>query len=342
MNICFIMYPWERINPQQDSTLRIIRECCLRGYTVAITTPNMLTIRDSIALGLCQVIKKKKPSSSYSSFYKNTEMKEKMLPLAGFDVIFMRAEPPLDPIMLNFLDSVKGDTFIVNDIDGLRMANNKLYTAAFYDPNNEIIPKTYVSKNIKYLRQIIEESETDRMIMKPLNGFGGSGVIVLEKGASSNISSLLDFYVGKEQGGNYVILQNYVEGAEKGDTRVLMLHGEPIGAVRRVPATGELRSNISAGGKEVKHILTKEEKRMCKIIGPKLVQDGLYFVGLDIIGGKLIEVNVCSPGGINYINKMNRVKLEKQIIDYAEDMVRYKETARIRKQEFRQTVSSTE
>ena len=130
-------------------------------------------------------------------------------------MIFMRANPPLDTLVLNFLDSVKNDVFIINNVEGLREANNKVYTAAFYDPNNEIIPATHVSKNKAYLKKIIQESESKKMIMKPLNGYGGSGVIVLEKAARSNISSLLDFYIdGKNGDTNYVIIQDHVEGAE--------------------------------------------------------------------------------------------------------------------------------
>jgi glutathione synthase len=272
-------------------------------------------------------------------FYKQAKFIEKMLPLAGFDVIFMRANPPLDSIVLNFLDSVRGDVFIINDIQGLREANNKLYTAAFYDPKNEIIPATHVSINKEYLKGIIKESESKKMIMKPLNGYGGSGVIVLEKSASSNINSLLDFYIsGKNGESNYVIIQDYVEGAELGDIRVLMLHGEPIGAMRRVPAPDDARSNVHAGGRVEKHILSAEEKRLCKIVGPKLVKDGLYFVGLDIIGGKLIEVNVLSPGGIVNINRLNKVKLQKKIIDYCDNMVKFKETASGRRSELKRTV----
>ncbi len=114
-----------------------------------------------------------KVPSQMKSFYKSATLTEKMLPLAGFDVIMMRADPPLDPIALNFLDSVKEDVLVVNDVDGLREANNKLYTACFDDPNNEIIPATHVSKNKKYLKSVIRENPRDRMIMKPLNGFGG-------------------------------------------------------------------------------------------------------------------------------------------------------------------------
>ncbi len=334
------MYPWEEVKPGNDSSLCIIHECVERGHTVALTTSASLTIRDSIAMTFSKVfIKEDKVSKNINSFYKNAKFKDQMLPLGGFDVIFMRDNPPLDNIVLNFLDSVKDDVFIVNDIEGLREANNKMYTATFYDPKNEIIPKTYVSKNKDYLRTIIEESDSEKMIMKPLNGYGGSGVIVIEKEAMQNINSLLDFYISGQGGeSNYVILQEYVHGAELGDVRVLMLHGEPIGAIRRVPAQGEARSNVSAGGKTVKHILSKEEKRVCKIVGSKLVKDGLYFVGLDLIGGKLIEVNVLSPGGINYANKLYKQKLEEKIVDYLEDMVLFRERASSRKAEFRKAV----
>lgn len=340
MNYLFIMYPWERVAPESDSTLRLIHEVASRGYNVSITTGSNLTIRESLPMAFAKVlVKKEKVSSSASTFYKQAKFNEKMLPLAGFDVIFMRANPPLDSIVLNFLDSVKADVFIINNVEGLREANNKLYTAAFYDPKNEIIPATHVSKNKEYLKGVIKESETKKMIMKPLNGFGGSGVIVLEKSAKSNVNSLLDFYItGKDGESNYVILQEYVEGAEQGDIRVLMLHGEPIGAMRRVPAPDDARSNVHAGGTVQKHNLTAAEKRLCKIVGPKLVKDGLYFVGLDLIGGKLIEVNVLSPGGIVNINRLNKTRLQKKIIDYCDDMVKFKETASGRRSELRRTV----
>ncbi len=118
-----------------------------------------------------------------------------------------------------------------------------------------------------------------------------------------------------------MILQEYVEGAEEGDVRVLMLHGEPIGAIRRRPAKGDARSNISAGGTVEKYKLTKEDKILCKKVGEKLVRDGIYYAGLDLIGGKLIEVNVMSPGTITDINKLNNTKLQRKIVDYLERVV---------------------
>ncbi|RNC89983.1 MAG: glutathione synthase [Allomuricauda sp.] len=323
MNICFLMYPWEEIDAENDTSLAMIHECVKRKHGVALCTPANLTIRNSVTSAFCTVINRmEKVPSSLKSFYKQASTREEMLPLAGFDVIFMRANPPLDPLMLNFLDSVKDDVFIMNSLQGLREANNKLYTAAFGDSHSNIIPVTHVSKNKNYLVKQIKESAADKMILKPLNGFGGSGVILIEKSAMSNIKSLLDFYVTNSDGtSNYVILQEYIEGADQGDIRILLLNGEPIGAMRRRPGSDDHRSNVSAGGSVEKHSLTKQEKALCKQIGPKLVKDGLFFVGIDVIGGKLVEVNVMSPGGVTYMNKVYKTKIQCQVIDFIESKV---------------------
>ncbi len=342
MKLCFLMYPWDRVEPEADSTLRLIHEAASRGHTVAVTTPNNLTVRDSETYAFCNVLKKAaKVSSNIPAFYKSADFKRSKLPLRGFDVIVMRANPPLDTTALNFLDSVRNDVFIMNDIDGLRIANNKLYPASFSGEAAKFIPATHVSKSQEYLEQVLEESPTEKMIMKPLNGFGGRGVIVVEKNAQQNFRSLLEFYIGGEQG-NYVILQECVEGAEQGDVRILMLNGEPIGAMRRVPSEKDIRSNIHAGGKEVKHTLSKEEKQLCKALGPQLVRDGLYLVGLDVINGKLIEVNVLSPGGITRINRLNRTKLQKNVIDFIENVVSARELVVERKNSFRKVIEDAE
>lgn len=343
MNILFLMYPWSTIVPETDTTLRLIHECVARGHTVALATTSNLTMRDTEASAFCQVFNKELPTpNNIVSFYKKAAFKKVQLPLAGFDSIFMRASPPLDTIALNFLDSVRDDVFIMNDIDGLRIANNKLYTASFDDPNNTFIPVTHVSKTPEYLEQVLRESKTDKMIMKPLDGFGGQGVILVEKAAQNSFHSLLQFYINSGKGGNYVILQEYVEGAEEGDVRILMLNGEPIGAMKRVPAPGEVRSNIHAGGSVVKHTLTKKERELCKHIGPKLVRDGLFFVGIDVINEKLIEVNVQAPGGIMRINKLNNVKLQKKVIDFIEGVIDAKQALNTRKTEFRKAIEDAQ
>jgi len=345
MKLCFIMYPWNRVTPETDSTIRLIHEAVSRGHTVAVTSTSNLTIRGSVASAFCDVIvRRNKIGPNMVTFHRQVEFRRAQLPLSGFDAIIMRDNPPLDNLALNFLDSVRGDTFIMNDIDGLRVANNKLYTSSFHDAHNEFIPTTYVSKNRDYLERIIRESDSEKMILKPLAGYGGRGVIVLEQSARDNVRSLLDFYIGGDssQSGNYVILQEYVHGAEEGDIRILMLNGEPIGAMRRVPAKGDVRSNVHAGGTVVKHQLTKHEKKLCRYIGPKLVRDGLYFTGIDVIGGKLIEVNVLSPGGIARINKLNRTRLQRNVIDFVESVIYAKDFVISRKSEFRKVIEDAD
>jgi glutathione synthase len=338
MNICFILDPWETLEPEVDSSLRIIHEAVARGHRVGIFQPKNLTIRENETYAFAHMfVKMDKVPDSITSFYKKAKFKKQMVPLKGFDAIFLRKDPPLDSLMLNFLDSVKDDAFIINDIDGLRKANNKVYVTSFEDAH-EFVPETYVSKDIDYLEEVIRTNKKDKMIMKPLDGFGGQGVIVLETKAKMNIRSLLEFYINGNDKKNYVILQEYIEGADKGDVRILMLNGEPIGAMKRVPKEGEARSNVHAGGTAKKHSLSKQEREMCRKIGQKLVMDGIYFAGLDIINGKLLEVNVLSPGGITRINKFNKTKLQRKILDFVEIVHTRRENAVNRKISFRKEI----
>ncbi len=324
MEICFISYAWDKMEPDIDSTLLLAHECASRGHQVYMLTSDNLTIRDSKTMGFCEKLDLNyQISEDPEIFFEEAKFSSETKVLGDMDVIFMRDDPPLDPIVLNFLDSIEDDVFLINSIGGLREANNKIYTASYYDPEGEFIPATYVSKNKNYLRQIIEEHDGDKMIMKPLNGFGGKGVIVIEKNAMQNVNSLLDFYIhGQESNkSNYVIIQDYVEGAEKGDVRVIMLHDQPLGAIRRVPAKGEARSNISSGGTAEHYVLNEKEIELCKRIGAKLVEDGIYFSGLDLIGGKLIEVNVLSPGGLVEINWNLETPIQSLVVDYLEERV---------------------
>jgi len=338
MNICFVFESWDKIDPQYETTLTLIHEACKRGHRVAIFSPGNLTIRDNITYAFCKIIvKKDKISDSIPSFYKSVTFKKQRLPIKGFDVLFLRQNPPLENTMLNFLDSVKEDTIIINDIDGLRKASNKIYTTSFEDEHN-YIPETHVSKDIDYLESVINECPADKLILKPLDGYGGKGVIVLETKAKMNIRSLLEFYIGDDNK-NYIILQEYLEGASKGDIRVLMLNGEAIGAMRRVPKEGDARSNVHAGGTAEKYTLTKSDRELCRVVGQKLVVDGIYFAGLDIIDGKLLEVNVLSPGGIPRINKLNKVKLQRNVIDFVELLHKKRDDAINRKLSFRQAIN---
>jgi glutathione synthase len=338
MNICFLMYPWERMRAETDSSLRLIHECASRGHRVALTTPSGLTIRDNVAHAVCRVIQNNRISSSIPAFHRHAELKPSRLPLSGFDAIVLRLTPPLDPAVLNFLDAVRADTFIINSVDGLRLASNKLYTSVFSHPDHDFVPVTHVAKQRDYLERVLQESPHEKMVLKPLSGSRGRGVIIVEKRAQQSLRALLDFYIGEGDQSNFVILQEYVPGAEAGDVRILMLDGEPIGAMHRVPAAGDARSNVHAGGTVKKHTLTRRELALCKHVGPRLVRDGLYFAGLDVIDGKLIEVNVLSSGGITRINRLNRTRLQVQVIDHIESVVNAQEQRISRKNALRKQV----
>ncbi len=338
MNICFIINDWNNLEPETNSSLRIIHEAVKREHVVGILYAKNLTVRNNIVSGFVNIIKHKGPvKDNMPAFHKKVEFESKLLPLKGFDTIFLSRNPPLDWLMINFLDSLKKEVLIINDIDGIRKANNKLYTTTIED-SHQFIPETHVSKNIKYLIDTINDSNRSRWILKPLVGYGGQGIIVLEKKAMHNIRSLLEFYIDGGDRKNYVILQECVEGAEEGDVRVLLLGGEPIGAMKRIPPPGDPRSNVKTGGTAVKHVLTKQELSLCKHLGPKLVNDGIFFAGLDLIQGKLIEVNVLSPGGITRINRFNRVKLQCSILDYIENHFRRQDSSLKQKAEFRKLV----
>ena len=307
MHIGFVIANWSKMNVTKNSSLVIIQECIKRGHTVSILYTNNLTVRNNIVHGIIETIEPMdKIPESIISFHKKVTFEKKLRALHVFDCMMIRKDPPINPLVLNFLDAIKDEVVIINDVDGIRKANNKLYTTTFHDPNNTYLPITHVSGSKKFINQTIEESDQEKMILKPLDGSGGRGVIVLEKNARSNINSLLDFYID-ETGDKYVILQEYITGAEEGDVRVLMLNGKFIGAYNRKPAEGEVRANIQTGGSAHRYVMTESQKKICKKIGTKLVADGLYFVGLDMIGDKILEVNVLNPGGITNINKLEKL-----------------------------------
>ena len=325
------MYNWESVKPKLDTTLRLIHESLKRGHKVTAIYPNEMAIRRTIVWANCHVITSKNlKSDNFEEFYSSCSLEEEFIPMNEHDVVFFRDNPPLDNHLLNFMDTLENDVFFVNSISGLRKANNKIYPATLAnmhsndDPSKRYIPLTTVSRNKKYLKKVIEEYDNDKFILKPMDGFGGSGVILLDKSSSTskhNVNSLLDFYINQGGKNNYIILQEFIETELKGDIRVIMLNGKPLGAMRRVPAKDDHRSNVHAGGHCVPHALNPTEIKLCETIGPKLVDDGLYLAGLDLMGNKLIEVNVCSPGGFAEINEDRKDNLQEHVIDFTENII---------------------
>ncbi|MBF6058254.1 MULTISPECIES: glutathione synthase [Thiomicrorhabdus] len=331
MHIGFMMADWSEITPSKNSTILVIRECLKRGHKVSILYPENLTVRNNVAYGnLKRIEAMDKIPDNIVQFHKKVVFKNVLSPLHSLDSLMIRKDPPIDATIYNFLDSIKNECIIINDIDGIRKANNKLYTTTFNDPGNSFLPITHVSKNKEYIRQMIDEMPGNKVILKPLVGSGGHGVIVLEKNAQSNINSILDFYIhGQGEGdANYIIIQEYIEGAEEGDVRVLMLNGKFLGAYNRKPPEGDIRANIQIGGTAHKYKMTESQMAVCRKIGPRLATDGLYFVGVDMIGDKILEVNVLNPGGISNINKLDKLKLQIQVVDFIEEKVHDKHEKR--------------
>jgi glutathione synthase len=171
------------------------------------------------------------------------------------------------------------------------------------------------------LRKIIDDFG-GAMVVKPLQRFGGEGVIKVSTRDRMNLNSLIHYYVRAYE--SYarrepIMVQEYLKSVKQdGDIRILLLNGEIIGAMRRKPKKGDFRTNVHAGGEVFTHRVTAHEQRVCRVIKDKLIQDGLYFAGIDLIDGKLVEVNCVSPGGIPRINRLNNVRLERKVIDFIE------------------------
>ncbi len=324
MNIAFLMDRLESINPENETTTYLMYECNQRGHAVYFLEPHDVYIRRNevvarmrnitVPLGLS--IKK------YWRSLIRCLKKEELIyeSITDLDALFLRKNPPLVYQTMEFLDSVKHQVFLINSTNGQILGNSKLYILNFPD----IIPETHVSRDPNRLKKIIDDFG-GAMVVKPLQRYGGEGVIKVSVRDRENLVSLINYYVRAYE--SYpdrepIMVQEYLHGVkEHGDVRILLLNGEIVGAMRRRPLEGDFRTNIHAGARAFKHEITEKERAICLAIKDKLVEDGLYFVGIDVIADKLVEVNCVSPGGIPRINRLNKVKLEENVIDFIEQKV---------------------
>jgi glutathione synthase len=226
----------------------------------------------------------------------------------------MRKDPPFDmgyffaTHLLGLVDPKR--TLVLNDPAGLRDANEKLYALNF----PEVIPASMVSSDIGRLKGFLDELGGE-MIIKPLDGAGGAGVFHLHR-RDRNLNALLE---GATSNGTRLIMaQRYLPEVREGDKRLIVLDGEPLGGVLRVPSEEEHRGNIHVGGTCRQSEVSARDREICSVLAPRLRADGLYFVGLDIIGGWLTEINVTSPTGIQEIDALDGAHLEGTVIDFVE------------------------
>ena len=236
------------------------------------------------------------------------------VPLTWFDVVFMRKDPPFD-LAYFFATHLLGlvdprVTLVVNDPRGLREANEKLYALNF----PSVIPESLVTADATRLKAFMDALGGE-MIVKPLDGCGGAGVLHVHR-ADRNLNALLE--LSTVEGTRLVMAQRYLPAARDGDKRLIVLDGEPLGAILRVPREDEHRGNIHVGGQVRQSPVDDRDRDICHVLGPRLRRDGLYFVGLDIIGDYLTEVNVTSPTGVQEIDRLDNTNLEAKVIDFVE------------------------
>jgi glutathione synthase len=302
----------EAVMPDKDTTFVFMLEALRRGHEVyhlglrGLHTHGHRAFADARR---CEVAR----AEPHYRFLDNGAQ----YPLEAFDAIFMRKDPPADApylyatMILSLADRAR--TFVLNEPAGLREANEKLYALNFPGA----IPPTVVTYEIPRLKRFMEE-QGGEMIVKPLDGHGGEGVFHARAG-DRNLNAILEAVTRFES--RPIMGQRYIPEIRNGDKRLIVLNGEPLGCTLRVPRDDEHRGNIHVGGNCVKADITARDREICRMLRPRLERDGLYFVGLDIIGDYLTEVNVTSPTGIQEIDRLDSTNLEARVIDFVEARV---------------------
>ena len=311
LKIGVVMDPVDRISVDKDTTFVLMLEAQQRGDEIYFMEIDDLFLRGGTPYGRFRRLE----LARANPHYRLGEVKTGVL--EDFDSVWMRKDPPFDmkfffsTHLLSLIDQSK--CFVMNNPKGLREANEKLYALHF----PEQIPQTLVSSDMERLKEFMGELGGE-MIIKPLDGSGGSGVFYLNV-QDRNTNSILE--AATDNGRRLIMAQRYLPEIRQGDKRIIVLDGEPLGAVLRVPLESETRGNIHVGGQCVKTAVTERDREICAALAPSLRADGLYFVGLDVIGSFLTEVNVTSPTGIQEVNALNGVRLESHVVDFVEQQV---------------------
>ena len=288
------------IDIEADSTFMLAMEAQARGHVLFHYVPDALVFRDGRLFARAQPMDVRRENGNHF-----TLGEEELLDLAGVDVVLMRQDPPFDMNYItatHLLEHIHPETLVVNNPAEVRNAPEKLFVTQF----DGLLPDTLITRD----RRAIEEfrAEHGNIIVKPLFGNGGADVFHLRPD-DENFGALLEVFEQKYR--EAFIVQRYLPEVRQGDKRIILVDGVPAGGVARIPVEGEARANFHAGGGAQKTELTRRERDICEQIGPPLVERGLTFVGIDVIGGYLTEINVTSPTGIQEINRLDGVRVDK-------------------------------
>lgn len=302
MKIAFQMDPIGAVDINADSSFRLAEEAQARGHTLFFYSPDQLAYQEGRITARGQDMKVQRVAGNPAELGPEREVD-----LAEFDVIWLRQDPPFDMHYItstHLLDRLKGQVLVVNDPFWVRNYPEKLLVLDF--PN--LTPPTTIARDLQTIKAF--KQKHGDVILKPLYGNGGAGVFRLDAN-DRNLTSLHELFTGFSR--EPLIVQKFLPDVSNGDKRVILVDGEAVGAINRVPAAGETRSNMHVGGRPEKIGLSERDLEICAAIGPLLKEKGQIFVGIDVIGDYLTEINVTSPTGIQELERFNGVNVAEKI-----------------------------
>ena len=302
MKIAFQMDPIGPIDINADSTFRLAEEAQARGHELYYYLPDHLSFQEGRIMARARTLKVKRVQGDHAELGPL-----QLIDLSEVDVVWLRQDPPFDMHYItttHLLERLVPDTLVVNDPFWVRNSPEKLLVLNF----PELTPPTTVARDLETIREF--KAKHGDIILKPLYGNGSAGVFRLDEN-DRNLSSLYELFTGFSR--EPLIVQKYLPAVTKGDKRVILVDGEPVGAINRVPAANEVRSNMHVGGRPEKVELTERDREICAKIGPVLREKGQIFVGIDVIGDWLTEINVTSPTGIQELERFDGVNVAGKI-----------------------------
>lgn len=310
LRVAIQMDPIQIIDITADSTFVLAMEAQQRGHDLYYYTPDTLSFQDGVVSAPLQTLKVAAEQGKHADLGESVSTD-----LSEMDVILLRQDPPFDMAYItttHILEQIHPKTLVVNDPAEVRNAPEKIYVTKYPD----LMPETLITRDPAAVRAF--RAEHRDIIVKPLYGNGGAGVFHL-KPDDENLGSLLEMFA--DQWREPLIAQRYLPEIRQGDKRIILVDGVPVGGVSRMPDEGEARANFHAGGAAQQADLTDREQEICTRIGPELKERGLIFVGIDVIGDYLTEINVTSPTGIQEINRLSGTKIEADIWNAIEGRV---------------------
>ena len=302
LKVAIQMDPIGAINIDADSTFRLAEEAQARGHELFYYTPDKLIYREGRVLARGWPLTVRREQGNHFTLGAEAEVD-----LSSFDVVWLRQDPPFDMGYItttHILERIHPATLVVNDPFWVRNSPEKLLVLNFPD----LTPPTLIARDLATIRDF--KARHGDVILKPLYGNGGAGVFRLDPN-DRNLASLHELFTGISR--EPLIVQKYVPAVVKGDKRIILVDGEPVGAINRVPAEGETRSNMHVGGRPERVGLTERDLEICARIGPVLREKGQVFVGIDVIGDWLTEINVTSPTGIQELERFEGTNIAEKI-----------------------------